>query len=128
MPYKNGVIFYSLNAFQLITDQQAMSFLFNPKRLGNLKIPLWRTEKGIFDNNIVNRPGKQNIVPDTLSRVCNVMYNGLNLVEIHKLLGHPGVTRLSHFVKTTNLLFSVKDIKRVCLNCQSCAEIKLCFF
>ena len=108
-----------------------MSFLFNPKRLGkleNTKIQLWRTELGNFDNNIVYRPGKQNIVPDTLSRVCSVMYNGLNLVEIHKLLDHPGVPPLSHFVKTKNLLFSVEDIKRVCLNCQSCAEMKPCFF
>ena len=63
---------------------------------------------GNFDYNIVHRPGKQNIVPDTLSRVCSVMYNGLNLVEIHKVLGHPGVTRLSHFVKTKNLPFSVE--------------------
>ena len=80
--------------FQLITDQRAVSFLFNPQRLGkikNTKIQLWRTELGNFDYNIVHRPGKQNIVPDTLSRVCSVMYNGLNLVEIHKVLGHPGV-------------------------------------
>ena len=37
------------------------------------------------------------------------MYNGLNLMEIHKVLGHPGVTRLSHFVKTKNLPFSVSS-------------------
>ena len=117
--------------FQLITDQRAVSFLFNPQRLGkikNTKIQLWRTELGNFDYNIVHRPGKQNIVPDTLSRVCSVMYNGLNLVEIHKVLGHPGVTRLSHFVKTKNLPFSVEDVKKVCSNCQICAEIKPRFF
>ena len=117
--------------FQLITDQRAVSFLFNPQRLGkikNTKIQLWRTELGNFDYNIVHRPGKQNIVLDTLSRVCSVMYNGLNLVEIHKVLGHPGVTRLSHFVKTKNLPFSVEDVKKVCSNCQICAEIKPRFF
>ena len=116
--------------FQLITDQRAVSFLFNPTRLGKLKktkIQLWRTELGNFDNNIVHRPGKQNIVPDTLSRVCSVMYNGLNLVEIHKLLSHSEVPPLSHFVKTKNLLFSVEDTKTVCLNCQICAEMKPCF-
>ena len=117
--------------FQLITDQRAVSFLFNPQRLGknkNTKIQLWRKELGTFDYNIVHRPGKQNIIPDTLLRVCSVMYNGLNLMEIHKVLCHTGVTRLSDFVKTKNLPFSVEDDKRVCSNCQICAEIKLCFF
>ena len=107
--------FLSSKRFQLINDQRAVSFLFNPQRLGkikNTKIQLWRTELGNFDCNIVHRPGKQNIVPDTLSRVCSVMYNGLNLVEIHKVLRHPGVTRLSHFVKTKNLPFSVEDVKK----------------
>ena len=55
------------------------------------------------------------------------MYNGLTLVELHKVLGHPEITRLSHFIKTKNLSFSVKEVKRVCSNCQICAEMKLHF-
>ena len=83
----------------------------------NTKIQLWRTELGNFDYNIVHRPDKQSIVPDTLSRVCSVVYNGLNLMEIYKVLGHPGVTRLLHFVKTKNAPFSIEDVKSVCSNC-----------
>ena len=49
-------------------------------------------------------------------------------MEIHKVLGHPRVTRLSHFVKAKNLPFSVEDFKKVCSNCRICAEIKPRFF
>ena len=35
---------------------------------------------------------------------------------------------MSLFVKTKNLPFSVEDVKRICSNCQICAEIKPRFF
>ena len=117
--------------FRLVTDQRAVSFLFNPQRLGkikNTKIQLWRTELGNFDYDIIHKSGKQNAVPDALSRVSCVMYNGLDLTEMHKVLGHPGVTRLCHFVKTKNLPFSIDDVKQVCSNCRICAEVKPRFF
>ena len=48
----------------------------------------------------------------------------LNLRDIRNQLGHPGVTRLSHFIRSKNLPFSVEDVKRICANCRVCAELK----
>ena len=50
--------------FTLITDQRAVSFMFNPSRLGkikNMKIQTWRAELGNFDYEIHHRPGKENL-------------------------------------------------------------------
>ena len=117
--------------FRLITDQRAVSFMFNPQRLGkikNTKIEIWRSELGNFDYDILHRPGKDNVVPDTLTRISSIVFNGLKLQEIHNHLGHPGVTRLTHFVRTKNLPFSVEDVKNVCRDCKVCAEVKPRFF
>ena len=73
---------------------------------------------------MVRRPGKQNIVSNALSRLCSVMCNGLNLVEMDVVLGNPGVTGLSRFVKTKHLPFSVEDVKKVC----SIVKFVLSFF
>ena len=117
--------------FLLVTDQRAVSFMFNPNRVGkikNTKIQLWRAELGNFDYKITHKPGKSNVVANTLPRVCNVTFNGLDLNQIHQQLGHPGVTRLNHFVKSKNLPFSVDDVKAVCSKCRACAEIKPRFY
>ena len=56
--------------FTLITDQRAVSFMFNPSRLGKIKImkiQTWRAELGNFDYEIQHRPGKENYAPDALS-------------------------------------------------------------
>ena len=52
----------------------------------------------------------------------------LNLRDIHSRLGHPGVTRVLHFIRSKNLSFSVKDVKRICANCRVCTELKPRFF
>ena len=54
------------------------------------------------------------MAPDTFSRACNITYMGMDLTRIHEQLGHPGVTRLLHFVKTKNFPFSVNDVKSAC--------------
>ena len=51
-----------------------------------------------------------------------------DLKDIHKKLGHPGITRLVYFVGIKNLLFSVDDVKRVCSYCKICAKIKPRFY
>ena len=56
------------------------------------------------------------------------MTNEFSLSNIHKQLGHPGISRLSHFVRTKNLPFLVEDVKNVCKSCQVCAEIKPRFY
>ena len=117
--------------FTLLTDQQAVSYMFNPTKLGkikNNKIQLWRSELGNFNYEIKHRPGAQNLAADALSRLCSMSPHPLNLRDIHNRLGHPGVTRLSHFIRSKNLPFSVEDVKRICANCRVCAELKPRFF
>ena len=44
----------------LLTDQRAVSFMFDPKRIGkikNTKPQLWRAELGSFDYQIMHQPG-----------------------------------------------------------------------
>ena len=46
--------------FTLLTDQQAVSYVFNPSKMGkikNNKIPLWRSELGNFDYEIKHQFG-----------------------------------------------------------------------
>ena len=55
-------------------------------------------EFSCYNFDIVHRPGKENIPPDTLSRGnCDAMNSG-SLAELHQALCHPGVTRIFHFV------------------------------
>ena len=117
--------------FTLLTDQRAVSFMLDPKRLGkikNTKIQLWRAELGNFDYDILHRPGKNNLAPDALSRACVSIYSTPDLFDIHQKLGHPGISRLSHFVRTKNLPFSLEDVKSTCLKCKICAEQKPRFY
>ena len=117
--------------FLLITDQRAVAYMFIPQRTGkikNMKLQIWRSELENFNYKIIRKLGKDNVVPDTFSRVCSITYNGLDLSKMHQQLGHPGVTRLVHFVRTKNLPFSVDDVKRVCSTCKICADLKPKFF
>ena len=53
-----------------------------------------------------------NVVLDLLSRIQVAASTYFcNLEDIHKKLGHPGITRLAHFFRTKNLPFSVDDVK-----------------
>ena len=115
----------------LITDQRAVVYMFYPQRTGkmkNMKLQIWRTELENINYEIIHKPRKDNVVPDTFLRVFSIAYNGLNLSKMHQQFGHPGVTRLVHFVRTKNLPFSVDDVKRVCSTCKICAELKPKFF
>lgn len=117
--------------FTLVTDQKAVSFMLNPKRLGKIKndkIQLWRAELGNFDYDIRHLPGKHNLAPDALSRACLTVSFAENLDQLHNKLGHPGVSRLSHFVRLKNLPFSTEDVKKVCKNCKICSELKPTFY
>ena len=117
--------------FTLLTAQQAVFYMFNPIKIGkieNNKIQLWRSELGNFNYEIKHRPGAQNLAADALSRLCSMPPHPLNLHDIHNRLGHPGVTRLLHFILSKNLPFSVDDVKRICANCRVCAELKPQFF
>ena len=83
---------------------------------------------GVTKNNLAPGTGKNNLALDTISRACSIIYMGMDLTRIHEQLGHPGVMRLLHFVKTKNFPFSVHDVKSVCSECKTCAELKSRFF
>ena len=133
--------------FLVITDQQAVSYMFDLKhhgRVKNDKIMRWRIELSALDFDIKYRPGSLNVGADCLSRafieptsdcttdipglVASTQSNRKTLAQIHNDLVHPGVVRLQHFVRTKNLPFSLEEIKEVCRRCQTCAEIKPQFF
>ena len=83
---------------------------------------------GSFSFNIQYRPGRENILADTLSRVqCSAMTTN-NLVMLHTSLCHPGVTRFSHFVRSKNLPYSTDEVKKIVSSCSTCAELKPNYF
>jgi len=96
---------------------------------------VWRAELGNFEYDIVHRPGRDNVVPDALSRTSSTSSATLNtaqsalpdLTGMNKQLGHPGVTRLLHFERTRNLPFSASDVSEICRCCRICAELKPSF-
>lgn len=119
--------------FTIVTDQQAVSFMFDSRhssKIKNDKILRWRLELSEYLYDIKYRPGPQNIPCDTLSRACSVNTNpgSVSLEQVHVSLCHPGVTRLYHFVKVKNLAFSLDDVRRVCSQCSICSELKPRFF
>ena len=72
--------------FTLFTDQQAVSYMFNPAKMGkikNNKIQLWRSKLGNFDYEIKHRPAAQNSAADAFSRLCSISPHPLNLRDIH---------------------------------------------
>ncbi len=116
--------------FLLVTDQQAVSFMFSHQNHGkvkNSKILRWRIELSTLDFDIKYRPGPENVTADCLSRAyCSAVSSNPTLNQIHADLCHPGVVRLYHFVRSKNLPYSLDDVKRVTLTsqCVICAKIK----
>ena len=113
--------------FQLITDQKSISFMFNNQRkskIKNVKIARWRVELSQYKYDISYRPGKDNIVPDTFSRILSIGHPLQSLQSLHEQLCHPGITRLSHFIRYKNLPFSQDQIKIVTNTCKSCMYLK----
>ena len=97
--------------FTLITDQRAVSFMFDPRRLckiKNMKNQTWRAKLGNFDYEIKHRQGKLNLAPDALSRLSYLGPTEPDLVKIHKQLGHPGILRPSHFIRSKNFPILLK--------------------
>ena len=117
--------------FTIITDQRSVAFMFDSRKrtkIKNNKVLCWRLELAEFTYTIVYRPGVDNAAPDALTRAFCATINTLSLMEIHKNLGCPGITRLVHFVRAKNLPYSVDDCKKVCKTCPSCAEVKPKFY
>lgn len=116
--------------FILITDQKSVSFMFDQhhaSKIKNEKILRWRLELSCYSYDITYRPGKQNEVADALSRVCGATATE-KLFSLHSDLGHPGVTRMAHWIKSRNLPFSIEEIKKMTASCPVCAELKPRFY
>ena len=95
-------------------------------RIKNVKILRWRIELSLLSYTIVYRKGSDNLAADALSRpdsYCNAIGTDA-LHEIHKSLCHPGVARMTHFVRSRNLPYSVDEIKQMTNRCSECAELK----
>ena len=120
--------------FYLITDQKSVKFMFDQNHKGkikNEKIMRWRMELLCYNFDITYRPGIENVPPDTFSRGCASVTPESNiskLKELHEALAHPGVTRMSHFIRSRNLPYSIDEVRKINNNCQACSEIKPRFF
>ena len=113
--------------FKLVTDQKSISYMFDSHRkskIKNVKISRWRVELSQYKFDIAYRPGKDNVAADTFSRIASVGHPLQELRELHEQLCHPGVTRLSHFVRTRNLPFTQDHVRTVTNNCKSCSYHK----
>ena len=113
--------------FTLITDQKSVGFMYDNRRrtkIKNDKIGRWRVELSEYKYNIKYRPGKDNVVADTFSRIAAVTHPLQELRDLHEKLCHPGITRLSHYVRVKNLPFSQEDVKKVTSTCKSCCFLK----
>jgi len=118
--------------FLLITDQKSVSFIFDSKNRGKIKndkLLRWKIELSCMDFNIKYRPGPENHIADCLTRAhCASIASNQRLIELHEGLCHPGVSRLSHYVRTKNLPYSMEDIKTITSQCRVCAEVKPRFY
>ena len=72
---------------------------------------------------IVRRPGKENVLSDAFSRSSCAVLSDL-LYQLHQSLCHPGITRMSYFIRVRNLPYSVEEIKRITNACRICCECK----
>ena len=83
--------------FSLVTDQQAVSYMFDQHHKGkikNSKILSRRLELAQFSYDIRHRPGVDNVAADAFSRVCLATSNtghSSKLHELHQSLGHPAM-------------------------------------
>ena len=64
------------------------------------------------------------MAPDILSRVCCSALSRSSLYDIHSAMCHPGITRMYHYVRSKNLLYSLDDVRQMTSHCKICAKIK----
>ena len=117
--------------FTLVTDQRSVAVMIdNRKRskIKNNKIQSWRLELASFNYTVKYRPGKESVAPDSFALACIASMSTSSLSEIHNGLGHPGVTRMLHFVRSKKMPFSTEDVKETCSTCTICAELKPQFY
>jgi len=117
--------------FTLVTDQRSVAFMFDQKNHGkikNTKIMVWRLELGQLNYSIRHRPGKDNVAPDAMSRICSSMSSVFQLRLLHDQLGHPGFARMYHFIRSHNLPYTSEDTNDIIDKCETCFRLKPRFF
>ena len=117
--------------FRLITDQKSVSFIYDNKQKGKIKndkIQRWKIELSSYSYDVIYRPGSENHAADALSRATCGAASCDELKSLHNALCHPGVTRMTHFIRSKNLPYSVEDIRKVTADCSVCAEVKPRFY
>ena len=97
-------------------------------KVKNNKLQCWRLELAPLSYTIQYRPGRNNVGPDALTCALCAASTSFNLKKIHDSWCHPRISRLSHFVRSKNLPFSVENVKKVCLSCNTCSELKPRFY
>ena len=113
--------------FTLITDQQTLAFMFDKscrEKIKNAKIRAWRAELRMYTYHVQYRPGSENAAADALSRVCGAIGCPGDLSQLHQSLGHPGITRFLHFIRSKNLPFSMEEVRQTCVQCTTCSALK----
>ena len=97
--------------FTLVTDQRSVAFMVDNRKRSKSKnkIQSWRLELASFSYTVKYRPGKDHVAPDSFTRAFIASMSTSRLSEIHNGLGHPGVTRMLHFVRSKNMTFSTEE-------------------
>ena len=68
----------------------------------------------MFAYEVKHRSGKENVAADALSQVCSVAGRPSSRKGLHESLGHPGITRLRHFVRALEVRQTA--IRALCLS------------
>jgi len=72
--------------FTLVTDQEAVSFMFdqsNQGKIKNAKILSWRLELSHMTFDIRHQPDNENVAADALSRICT-LFSTTSLHNLHQ--------------------------------------------
>ena len=97
-------------------------------KIKNDKIYRWCLELSCYSFDIIYSKGIENVAPDTFSRVyCSALSND-SLKSLHESLCLTGVTRMTAFVRSRNLPFSVEDIRSMIKQCTVCQQCKPSFY
>ena len=81
-------------------------------------------ELSYYSFNIVYRPGKENVPPDSFSQSSCPALLSESLYQLYQSLCHPGITRMYHFSRVLNLPYSVEKIKKMTNACRICCKCK----
>ena len=113
--------------FTLITDQRSVAFMLGNRKCSKIKknkIEDWKLELPSFCYTAKYRPGKDNVAPDSFTRVF--CFQCLHLTWM--ISSRPCVTQMLHIVCSKNIPYSTENEKRTCYGCRVYTELKPLFY